>query len=300
MSFDHDVLSATQVFNKNLHVLAQQQKSKLEDAVRIESMSAASQFFDRVGEIEMTELTSRHQDTPFTPVPFSRRRVDIKNYSVSDIIDREEDAVKMMVDPQSATTSTFLNAGNRNMDKVIIDSLLGTAIATDASFGETSVAAPSTDGVDRVAVGTTNLPAAKIKDGIEIMMANDVDLAQDKPYLVITPSQYRSLLSEEEFINNDFRLTSGSQLGAPMVGEMLGVDIRIVSPNLLPKTSNTRTCILFTKGSCVVGMQNKFSVKTLEDPTKNGSVRIIAKQNFGAVRMEEARVVPILCDESAT
>lgn len=295
MSFSHDVLSATQVFNKNLHFLAQQHKSKLEDAVRIESMNAASQFFDRVGEIEMLERTSRHQDTAFTPVPYSRRRVDVRNFEVSDLIDKEEDAVKMMVDPQSATSQTFLKAGNRNMDKIIIDSLLGSAVATDAEFSVTNVAAQTA-----LASGSTNMRADKIKNAIEQLMVDDVDLTEDKPYLVITPSQYGSLLRESEFINKDFRLTANTQLGVSNVGEILGVDIRIVSPNLLPKTSNDRTCILFTKGSCVVGLQNRFSIKTLEDPTKGGSLRIIAKQNFGAVRMEESRVLPILCDESAT
>lgn len=278
-------------------MLAQQKQSKLSDAVRIESMSAASQFFERAGTIEMVENTSRHQDTPFTPVPFSRRRVDVRNFSVSDIIDNEEDAVKMLIDPQSATTSTFLNAANRNIDKLIInDALLGSAVSTDASFGVTNVAAPTA-----VADGGTNLPVSKIKDSIERMQADDVDLAEDRPYLVISPSQYRSLLSDNEFINRDFRIaSSNTPLSVTTLNEILGVDIRIVSPDLLPKVSDIRTCVMFTKGSVVVGMQNRFSIKSGEDMSKNGSIRIIGKQNFGAVRMEEARVVPISCDETAT
>ena len=299
MSYDHDILAATQVFSKNLHMLAQQKQSKLADAVRMESMSSASQFFDRVGTIEMIARTSRHQDTAFTPVPFSRRRVDISDFEVGDIIDKVEDAAKAMVDPQSATTQAFLQAGNRNLDNIIINQgLLGNAVTTDAGFTVTTVAAPS--GSATVAVGSTNLPTSKIKDAIEIAQNNDVDLSDDKPYLVITPSQYRSLLSENEFINRDFKLTSGNQHSVNALNEILGVDIRIVSPSLLPKTSNTRTCILFTKGSVVVGVQNKFMIEAGKDYSKGGSIRIIGKQNIGAVRMEEARVVPIFCDESAT
>lgn len=297
MSFSHDIPAATQVFSKNLHMLAQQSQSKLSDAVRIESMSAASQFFERAGTIEMVENTSRHQDTPFTPVPFSRRRVDIRNFSVSDIIDGEEDAMKMLIDPQSATTSTFLKAGNRNLDSIIINNgLLGSAVSTDASFGVTQVAAPTA-----IADGSTNLPVSKIKDAIERMQIDDVDLAEDRPYLVISPSQYRSLLSDNEFINRDFRIASSNMpLNVTTMNEILGVNIRIVSQDLLPVASNIRTCVMFTKGSVVVGMQNRFKVESGKDYTKNGSIRIIGKQNLGAVRMEEARVVPISCDETAT
>lgn len=296
MSFQHDILAATQAFNENLHKLAQQSVSKLADTVRQENMTTKSEFFDRIGGIRMLPRTSRHQDTAFTPLPFSRRRVDILDYEVGDIIDENEDVRKSLVNPQSATLMRFNEAGNINMDKTIVDALLGNATAADSEFTITNVALP---GSQTIVDGGTNLPLDKIKNGLEILGQNDVDLAVDRPYMAITWSQYRSLLEDNEFINRDFKLSSGEKLGVASVSEILGVDIRIVSQEVLPKTGNIRSAVLYTKSANILGLNNKMSAKVLEDPTKGGSLRVIGKQNIGSVRMEEERVVKIDCDETA-
>ncbi len=296
MSFQHDILAATQAFNENLHKLAQQSVSKLADTVRQENMTTKSEFFDRIGGIRMLPRTSRHQDTAFTPLPFSRRRVDILDYEVGDIIDENEDVRKSLVNPQSATLMRFNEAGNINMDKTIVDALLGNATAADSEFTITNVALP---GSQAIVDGGTNLPLDKIKNGLEILGQNDVDLAVDRPYMAITWSQYRSLLEDNEFINRDFKLSSGEKLGVASVSEILGVDIRIVSQEVLPKAGNIRSVVLYTKSANILGLNNKMSAKVLEDPTKGGSLRVIGKQNIGSVRMEEERVVKIDCDETA-
>jgi hypothetical protein len=296
MSFQHDILAATQAFNENLHKLAQQSVSKLADTVRQENMTTKSEFFDRIGGIRMLPRTSRHQDTAFTPLPFSRRRVDILDYEVGDIIDENEDVRKSLVNPQSATLMRFNEAGNINMDKTIVDALLGNATAADSEFTITNVALP---GSQAIVDGGTNLPLNKIKNGLEILGQNDVDLAVDRPYMAITWSQYRSLLEDNEFINKDFKLSSGEKLGVASVSEILGVDIRIVSQEVLPKAGNIRSVVLYTKSANILGLNNKMSAKVLEDPTKGGSLRVIGKQNIGSVRMEEERVVKIDCDETA-
>jgi hypothetical protein len=296
MSFQHDIIAATQAFNANLHKLAQQEVSKLFDTVRVENVTTKSEFFDRVGGIRMLPRTSRHQDTAFTPLPFSRRRVDITDYEVGDIIDETEDVRKSLVNPQSATLMRFNEAGNINMDRIIVGALLGNAIAADSEFTISNIALPTEQ---KIVDGGTNLPISKIKDGLEILGQADVDLGTDRPYMAISWSQYRSLLEDNEFINRDFKLTSGEQLGVKSVSEILGVDIRIVSQEVLPKTGNIRSVALYTKNANILGVNNKMSAKVLEDPTKGGSLRVIGKQNIGSVRMEEERVVQIDCDETA-
>lgn len=296
MSFQHDIIAATQAFNANLHKLAQQEVSKLTDTVRVENMTTKSEFFDRIGGIRMLPRTSRHQDTAFTPLPFSRRRVDVLDFEVGDIIDETEDLRKSVVNPKAATIARFNEAANINMDKTIIDSLLGKAVATDSEFAITNVSLPSEQ---TIANGSTNLPVNKIKDALEILGNNDIDLAVDRPYLAITWSQYRSLLGDNEFINNDFKLTSGEQIGVSSISEILGVDIRLVSKDILPKTGDIRSAVLYTKNSGILGINNKMSANILQDPTKGGSLRVIGKQSIGSVRMEEKRVVKIECNETA-
>jgi hypothetical protein len=243
----------------------------------------------------MLPRTSRHQDTAFTPLPFSRRRVDILDYEVGDIIDENEDVRKALVNPKSATLQRFAEAGKINIDATIIKGLLNDAVATDSEFTVSNVALP---GSQELVDGGSNMTVNKIKDAIEILGQADVDLAIDRPYLALTYSQYRSLLSESEFINKDFKLTSAEKLGPAMVSEILGIDIRLVTQEVLPKEGDIRTAVMYTKNAGILGVNNMFSAKVLEDPTKGGSLRVIGKQNIGAVRMEEARVVKIQCDET--
>jgi hypothetical protein len=295
MSFDHELSRATQTFSKNLHVLAQQQKSQLLDTVRTESMTTLSQFFDRIGDIEMIKRVSRHQDTAFTPLPFSRRKVDISDYEIGDLIDQEEDAVKTMYDPQSATSQAFVKAANRNIDKIIVnEGLLGKAIAADSSFGSTSVNSPASVAADT----TYRLGINKIKDAIERLGSADIDLAIDKPYLIISYAEYVSLLKQSEFINKDFKTSPNQELTVNNFNNFLGIDIKIVSSKVLPLVNNNRTCVMYTKSSCLLGIQNQFKIDAGKDYGKGGSVRVIGKQNIGAVRMEEDTVVPLTCDQT--
>lgn len=294
MSFQHNIIAATQAFNANVHKLANQRVSKLRDTVMEESMSTKSEFFDRSGDIEMQLRTSRHQQTAFTPIPFSRRRVEAFDYEVGEIIDHE-DLMRSLVNPQSETIDKFVTAANRNADSTIITSLLGNAAAIDADFGVTNVALPTEQIIPDAG---SNLTVNKIKDGIENLLLNDVDLGEDRPYMAITGSQYRSLLNDIEFVNKDYKLSPGELTDPDRVNAILGVDIRIVKSDLLPKVGNVRKTVLYTKQACKFGVLNYFTSKVGEDFTIGASIRIIGKQNVGAVRMEESRVVEIDCDES--
>jgi hypothetical protein len=295
MSFQHDILAATQAFNANLHMLAQQQSSILEDTVRVESLATKSEFFDRSGTAEVVAMTSRHQDTPFTPVPYSRRRLDVVDFGMSELID-DKDMIKMLVNPQSSITETFAASFKRNKDRVIINGLLGNAFAADADFGISSVVLAN--GSNNIAVGTSNLPTLKLKDALLLLEKADVDITVDQPYLAITPSQYRSLLADPEFTNRDYRLIENMMGGVKDIKDILGIKLKIVSPTLLPKVGNTRTCILYTKSACRLGINADYKTKIAEDPTKAFSLRVFSSHSIGAVRMEEARVVSINCDES--
>lgn len=295
MSFDHELSRAKQTFSKNLHVLAQQEKSQLLDTVRFEPMTSLSQFFDRIGDIEMIKRTSRHQDTAFTPLPFSRRKIDISDYEVGEIIDQEEDTMKMMYDPQSSTTQAFVRSGNRNIDRIIInEGLLGSAQAADAGFSVTNIAAPTSITAD----ATYKLGVDKIKEAVNTLGSADVDLAVDRPTLVISYAEYVSLLKQSEFINKDFKTSTNQELTVNNLNNFLGIDIKIVSNKILPLVGNNRTCVMYTKSSCILGIQNKFKIDAGKDFGKGGSLRIIGKQNIGSVRMEEDRVVPLTADQT--
>ena len=83
--------------------LSQQKQSKLAMAVRMEQVNDAKAFhFDRLDSVIMQKAVSRHEDTPLTEVPYSRRRVTFNTFRAADLIDNP-DRVKMSKDPTSPT-----------------------------------------------------------------------------------------------------------------------------------------------------------------------------------------------------
>lgn len=297
MSQDHALLRSTEKFSATLHILAGQTRSILEDTVRIEQMNNATGNYDRHGHVAMLPITSRHATTPYVEVPYSRRKLTVKDYGIAEFIDKVEDVEKAAINPQSSIVSTFLAASNKNIDHIIInEGLLGKASSPNAKGQETLISAPTA-----IVHNNDNMSVSKIKDAIRRLGNKDVDMASERPYLVLTYNQYHALLSDNEFINKDFKLTSQEQISPSRINEILGVDIRIVSSgsNLLPKDSNNiRTCVMYTKSSVILGIQNRFSIEMGKDFSRNASTAIICKSNAGAVRMEEDRVVPILCKET--
>ena len=265
MSQTHAILAATQAFNSNLHKLAQQTQSKLAPHVRIENLTTRSEFFDRVGKIRMQEVTSRHQDTPFTPVPFSRRRLDIRDFVVSDLID-DADVAKALVNAQAATVASFVEASNVQQDILIARALLSKSVATDENFSVTDVALPSDQ---KIAHGSANLTTAKIKDAQDILGSNDVDFGNGKVTLAINFKGFRSLLDENEFINKDFRLHDNREILQTELSNFLGINIVIVSNEVIAKNGNIRSGILFTNDSLILGINKRITVESAKNPQKN-------------------------------
>lgn len=74
-------------FSANIRMLAAQQSAKLLSAVEIEQVNGEFAYFDQLGSVEAVERVSRHADTPFTEIPHSRRRVNMRDWELSEIVD---------------------------------------------------------------------------------------------------------------------------------------------------------------------------------------------------------------------
>ena len=83
-------------YKSNVFHLAQQKGSRLRDAVRTETVTGKSHFFERIGSVAAQLRTSRHSDTPRMDTPHSRRKVTMDDYDWADLIDNE-DKVRMLI-----------------------------------------------------------------------------------------------------------------------------------------------------------------------------------------------------------
>ena len=184
-------------YKSNVFHLAQQKGSRLRDAVRTETVTGKSHFFERIGATAAAKRTSRHSDTPRMDTPHSRRKVSMEDYVWADLID-QEDKVIMLISPQSEYAMAGAWAMGRAMDDAIIAAATGTAYGGVA--GGTSVSLASSQ---KVAHASANLTIAKLLDAKKILDGSDVDPEEEK-YLVCTANQLHDFLNITEVKSSDY------------------------------------------------------------------------------------------------
>lgn len=277
-----------QQFSANITTLSQQQGSILRGAVRQESVTGEKAFFDQVGSTAAVKRTSRHGDTPLVETPHSRRMVTMDSYEWSDLID-DADKVAMLADPTNVYAQSASFAIGRAMDDAIIEAATGTA--KTGKSGGTSTTLPSGQ---QIAAGSADLTIAKLIQTRKIFSTNSVDPSIPL-HIVVGPDQIESLLNTTQVTSSDFNTVRALVSG--QVDTFMGMQFHI--SNRLAKSGNNRTCFAFAADGITLAVGKDVMARIDERADKSYSTQVYYCATFGATRMEEEKVVQILCDESA-
>ena len=279
-------------YSANVQHLVQQDGSKLRGAVREEAVTGKNAFFEQIGATAAQRRTSRHSDTPRVDTPHSRRRVSLEDFDWADLIDNE-DKVRLLIDPTSDYARAAAMAMGRAMDEVLIDAALGTAF-TGVSGGT------STAGQTAVAAGGTGLTLAKLLTAKETMDGDDV--AEDGRAIVCTADQITDLLNTTAIQSADFNTVKALARGE--VDSFLGFRFipvngkRTDGSKLVPVDgSSDRRCFAFQGDGLLLGVGADMNTKISERADKNYATQVFCSMSIGGTRMEEARVLEILCAE---
>jgi hypothetical protein len=278
-------------FSDNFIHLASQKTSKLAGAVRMEQVNDAKQFFfDRMDTVSMVQSISRHEDTPLTEVPFSRRRVTFNTYRAVDLIDNP-DRVKMAKDPTSPTMKQLMAAMNRQKDDVIIAAALGSAYSVNSSDTASAVSLPSGQ---QIADSGSDLTLAKLLEAKKKLLSNDVDPAEEPMYIVCGPDQLEALLNVTTNTSVDY-----NSVRALMNAELdTWAGFKFIISNRLAKSGNIRSCFAWAKSGLGLAMNGTPNIRISERSDKNYSTQVFVECSMGATRIEDEKVVQIDCDES--
>ena len=278
-------------FSDNFLHLASQKQSKLGGAVRYEQVNDAKQFmFDRMDTVSMVQSVSRHEDTPLTEVPFSRRRVTFNTYRAVDLIDNP-DRVKMAKDPTSPTMKQLTAAMNRQKDDVIISAALGNAFSISSSDAASSIALPA---AQKIANGGTDLTLAKLLEAKKKLLNNDVDPGEEPMYVVVGPDQLEALLS----------VTTNTSIDHNSVRALMNAELetwcgfKFIISTRLAKVGNIRSCFAWAKSGIGLAMNGSPNIRISERSDKNYSTQCFVECSLGATRIEDEKVVQLDCDES--
>ena len=274
-----------QQYSANIQMLSQQMGSLLRDKVRQESVVGKNAFFDQVGSVTAQLKTSRHSDTPQIDTPHSRRRVSLADYEYADLID-QQDKVRLLIDPTSSYAQAAAFAMGRAMDDVIIAAATGTAFTGET--GATSEAAQTA-----IAAGGTGLTIAKLRTAKQTFDLASVDPSIAR-HIIVGPEQITNLLGTTEVTSSDFNTVKALANGE--VNSFLGFNFTV--SNRLAKSGNDRTCIAFAQDGITLGIGKDVNARIDERADKSYATQVYYCMSIGATRMEQAKVLGIVCQEA--
>lgn len=286
-----------QQYKGNVMHLAQQKGSRLRRSVRTDGdIVGDTVYFDRLGQSEAQEITTRHGDTPLNDVEHSRRAAVMRDYDWATLVDKT-DKLKTLYDPTNPYARTGSWAHGRKMDDIVIDALGGTAAT--GKLGGSSVALPSAqkitvdDHTYDSGSGDVGLTLSKLILAREILLAAEVDEDQTF-YMVTTRKQISNLLTETELTSADYNTVKALVKGE--INSFMGFEF-LRTERLNTDASSDRLCYAYTGMAVGLGLPKDITVDIGPRRDKRNSTQIYTCMSLGAVRVEEEQVVEVACSE---
>lgn len=298
-------------FTSNVFHVAQQKGSRLRMAVRNESQKANVAYYERIGAVTAQVKSGRHSDTPQVDTPHSRRAVSLTDYNLGDLFD-SADKVRTLIDPTSEYLKAFTNGFGRSMDDVIIAAALGTAY--EGVAGATSTVLPSTQKLASVASAAgANMNVQVLRRAKKLLDAAETDPSVQR-YLALDANMLHALLGQTETTSSDYNTVKALVQGE--IDTFLGFKF-IRTERLLSRSTtlsfNTTTgavgsgsgdangykrAIAWSGDGLLLAIGEDFKGRISERADKNYSMQAYMEMSIGATRLEEEKVVEILCATS--
>jgi len=285
-------------YQSSLYVLSQQQKSKFASRVRNEQVMGESKAFDRLGEAEVEEITTRYPDTPNNEQPHSRRWVTPSNFHTNSYIDNQ-DKLKMIINPQNEYQQNQGRALGRKTDDLIITAALGTAATgntpttSTVAFKDESVSingdgTVTTLGTLAAVAVVTDMSIAKIETMLRLF--HDADVDEQLPlYWAISPKSVEDLLQLQQVGSSDYNTVKALAEGRFERYSGFG----FFWTTRLTKDAATSTAyrsIAWAEDGIIWGSAQSVMSRIDERTDKSYTIQVYSKMNGNAVRMDGDKV----------
>lgn len=283
-----------QQFATNVNLLLQQKGSRLRGKV-MEGKHVGKQAspVDQIGAVAMQPVTSRFAPLTRTDAAVDRRWVLPLSYDLTQHVDNF-DMLKLIVDPKSVYVENAVAAAGRQIDNTIIDAFFGTALTGETAATSTVYNTAYRVAADFGASGEVGLTVAKLREARRLLMANEVD-PMDQLFCAVTAQQHDNLLAEVQVISKDYN--DKAVLVDGMLDRFLGVTF--VHTELLDLVStDNRQVPLWAKSGMHLGVWGDVATDvTQRKDLSSLPWQVYTSLTIGATRIEEKKVIQILCDE---
>jgi hypothetical protein len=300
-----------QQYHANVFHTAQQKGSRLRMCVRNETQNSKSDFYDRIGPTAPVRRTSRHAPTPRIDSVHSRRRVTLNDYEWSDLIDKQ-DRLRMLLDPTSDYIKAASYSLGRGMDSEIISAALGNAYVGETGSSTTALGTGQRL-VPILSSSITNMTVDALIAAKEILNASDVEEDEDL-YIAVTAKMLTGLFQSTEVTSSDYNTVKALAQGK--IDTFMG--FKFIRTQLLPAPSvafsydtttglyngsgtavtlaSCHSAIAWAKSGILLATGQDITARVSERDDLSYATQAYASMSVGAVRMEEAKVVEIICN----
>lgn len=290
--------AALQNFQDSFHELAQQTKSKLvaTNVITFMASKGKTNNLARIGRIELTEVSTRNPDKQFGDYNLDNRHFTKRRFTKTITVDALQDINELIKDPTSDILQQLNNAKERVIDRIAISAAVGSVLTGAPDTAPTSTSAAN-DGVITISA-TSGFVYSTVKQITENFINNELDYSIFSGSVIcITGSENTDLMSETEFINNDFISSRPVERGImekagayriEMFAGSVNGGITVVSP-ILPEGSTTRSCVVLAPDSIAMAMELA-SLDVTKSATKVNSNDITIDFWINAMRKEGSLV----------
>jgi hypothetical protein len=275
-------------FADNLHVEQQQISSLFRPHADIVPLNAEDFYYDSIGILEDTEVTTRNAVSVATDANFSRRRAVSREFSVTVHVG-QSDVERMMRDPQGQLVNACKAAIERRFDRLYYDALFA-----DVKVGKhVSQAVTTTFAADggRTVDATAGLTYAKLLEAIQNQI--DDECGTDGLVFAGTGDEHTSMMGLTQLTSGDYSRQMVVDQGT--VQKALGMDLLWFagggsSPIIKVNGSGYRECVIHKSKSIRVGMTRNPQV-TLKDRSDLVNVKQIQVTMVMAAVRKEGKLV---------
>jgi hypothetical protein len=284
-------------YSTNVDLLLQQKGSKLRHLVSTGTHEGAQASpVDQFGAVEAQAPAGRFAPLNRVDASATRRWVFPTDRELPQLIDTF-DKLRTITDPESKYVENAANAFGRFWDDLIIDAALGSSkTGTNGSGTETFDTATYSIANDFGAAAAVGLTVAKLIEAQRLFMVAEVDLDSDAATVIISPTQHANLLNQVEVVSTDFNVKPILDQDGK-VRHFMGFNI-IVSNRLDSSGSTDRHVIAFVKSGMYLGIWEELTHNvTVRDDLSSQPWQLYSKNTAGATRLEQGKVLRILCAE---
>lgn len=294
-----------QQFQTNVRFLAQQQMARFRGCVIEEPITGEAAYLEQLAPTAARKVIGRHADSPMMNSQHLRRRIAPYDYDWGDIVDRL-DKVRLIIDPESNYTRNAAFAMQRGFDDETIAAFFGTAfVGHSGSTALTwpngnSETTPAQAAGTQVAVndwtygngsGNTGLTISKLISAQVALLQGEGD--EDEPrYFGYKGKQLGNLLATTEATSADYN--SIKALVDGKIDTYMGFKF-VHSERLLLNGSGQTRCPAWRKSAVGIGVAKDISTNAAPRPDKRFAPYIYADMAIGAARLEEVKLVEVIC-----